>query len=177
MSEAVSDYVELRGLHGLCPDVGNWGPPPSPAAFLDSGLPKPSGTGSLPLGLSADLGGNLPKADTAHLQWCRTREHGDEIGSDRNAPCKWDVEGCSRHGYRALPLSPGNDGTPTKSKGTWERSSTFQDEPGQPGQPDSRFVVSGSSKGRVAGTVSCRGDGASLKISPVKAKQVHRRPE
>ncbi|CAM9282717.1 unnamed protein product [Ectocarpus sp. 12 AP-2014] len=51
VKEAVSDYVELRGLNGLCPDVRKWSSPPAPAAFLDAGLPKTGGTGSLPRGL------------------------------------------------------------------------------------------------------------------------------
>lgn len=49
----MSDYVELRGLNGLCPDVTKWSQPPGPAAFLDAGLPKTGGAGSLPRGLSA----------------------------------------------------------------------------------------------------------------------------
>lgn len=52
VQEAVSDYVELRGLNGLCPDVTKWSAPPGPAAFLDAGLPKPAGPGSLPRGLA-----------------------------------------------------------------------------------------------------------------------------
>ena len=47
------DYVELRGLNGLSSDVTKWSQPPSPAAFLDAGLPKTGGAGSLPRGLSA----------------------------------------------------------------------------------------------------------------------------
>lgn len=54
VADAVSDYVRLRGLHGLCPDVRKWSSPPGPAAFLDAGLPKTSGPGSLPHGLSAN---------------------------------------------------------------------------------------------------------------------------
>lgn len=54
VADAVSDYVRLRGLHGLCPDVRKWSSPPGPAAFLDAGLPKNSGTASLPHGLSAN---------------------------------------------------------------------------------------------------------------------------
>ena len=52
----MSDYVELRGLNGLCPDVTKWSQPPGPAAFLDAGLPKTGGAGSLPRGLSATPG-------------------------------------------------------------------------------------------------------------------------
>lgn len=60
MQEAVSDYVELRGLNGLCPDVTKWSAPPGPAAFLDAGLPRTAGAGSLPRGLSERPG--LPPA-------------------------------------------------------------------------------------------------------------------
>ncbi|CAM9885497.1 unnamed protein product [Ectocarpus sp. 4 AP-2014] len=70
VKEAVSDYVELRGLNGLCPDVRKWSSPPAPAAFLDAGLPKTGGTGSLPRGLLPSVSSSTVVVASGEFRGC-----------------------------------------------------------------------------------------------------------
>lgn len=88
----MSDYVRIRGLNGICPDVRKWKCPPGPAAFLDAGLPKISGPASLPHGL-------LTKPATASLWGSRAgSSKGSTRGSGRNKLSSvlsptWETEG------------------------------------------------------------------------------------
>lgn len=88
----MSDYVRLRELGCLCPDVRKWGSPPGPAAFLDAGLPKLGGPASLPSGLA-----DISRA-TSRGKHCSESRHYSAGGAARKTsfssipPPTWEKE-------------------------------------------------------------------------------------
>ncbi|CAM9276755.1 unnamed protein product, partial [Laminaria digitata] len=78
VSDAVADYVHLRGLNGLCPDVKKWSPPPRPAAYLDAGLPKLGGDASVPRGLlvTCPFGASTSKKGDSSCRDSRSNKSG-----------------------------------------------------------------------------------------------------
>lgn len=86
VAEAISDYVQLRGLNGLCPDVRQWGSPPGPAAFLDAGLPKIEGSGSLPRGLTL-----YPRSLSQEKLWKSDSGRGSTRGRNNSVSPTWEA--------------------------------------------------------------------------------------
>eukprot|EP00903_Cladosiphon_okamuranus_P015742 g14530.t1 len=99
VQEAVSDYVELRGLNGLCPDVTKWSQPPGPAAFLDAGLPKAGGAGSLPRGLSCVPGRRLFGDD------CPGSREGSNVAGNKKNKKESDCNDRENNYHRKRPQS------------------------------------------------------------------------
>lgn len=120
--EAVRDYVELRGLKGLCPDVRKWSPPPGPSAFLDAGLPKTTGTGSLPVGLSANcipVGG----AGQGREPWCRKTD--DKSAGGRGSMGSSTSGRENRSGKSSSNLCQGRERASVSRLGRYKRRSSF----------------------------------------------------
>lgn len=162
VDEAISDYIHLRGLKGLCPDVHQWGPPPSPAAFLDSGLPKTSVSGVVSLALPAECEGAIPRFSTrCNSRWSRGWDRGSSV---RAFPPSWKEHG--PEGSLGQVLCCNEDAELGNGNGEWETSTA------RSGEGKSSLSESLSSP-ELGQWDSSAGGKLSAATTSIDAKQVH----